>query len=356
MEYLAASNSGSAALFAAAIALGLIATVACVSVLRARRETQIIARIARERARRMSDLLRTIGMAEKMAGLGIWQYDPSTGAQQWSLGMRRMFGVQHDEPFVEGDAETLLYANDVDLIGNVTKRASVQGPFAMSFEINGASSDPRTVSVEACNLRGDSGEVSRVVAVLRDVTDEKERERELEFSRQIAVQEARRARDLADTDPLTGLANRRRVMAELDRLIMNARHSEGSLVLVLFDIDHFKLVNDTHGHPQGDKVIKNVARIALQQAREGDLVGRVGGEEFVWIVPGANQEFARKMTERLRDAIARGSSVGEVPSVTISIGYADWQAGDTSLTLFARADTALYDAKKTGRNKVCMAA
>ena len=145
-------------------------------------------------------------------------------------------------------------------------------------------------------------------------------------------------------------------MTELDQMIMNARHSDSSLVLVVFDIDHFKQVNDTHGHPQGDKVLKNVARISLQQARDSDLVGRVGGEEFVWIVPGASRDFARIMTERLRDAIARGSSVGDVPPVTISAGYAEWQVGDTSLTLFARADSALYDAKNSGRNRVCMAA
>ncbi len=338
------------------MALSCIALVACLSVFKARRETQSIARIARARANRMSDLLRTIGMAEKIAGLGIWQYDPNTGAQQWSLGMRRLFGVSHDEAFVEGDAETLLYANDVDLIGQVARRANLDEPFDLSFDILGLCGEPRSISVEACNLRGRGGEVSRVVAVLRDVTDEKERERELEYSRHAAVQEARRARNLADTDPLTGLANRRRVVAELDRLIMNARHSEKSLVMVIFDIDHFKKVNDTHGHPQGDKVLKAVARIALQQARDTDLVGRVGGEEFVWIVSGASDNFARIMTERLRDAIARNSGVGDVSPVTASVGYATWQPGDTSLTLFARADEALYNAKNTGRNKVCMAA
>ncbi|MEL7190543.1 MAG: sensor domain-containing diguanylate cyclase, partial [Pseudomonadota bacterium] len=328
----------------------------CISVFKARRETQMIARLARKRAKRMSELLRTIGMAEKISGLGIWQYDPTTGAQEWSLGMRRLFGVRHDDPFVEGDAETLLYANDVDLIGNVARRANLNGPFALSFDVQSASGEPKTISVEACNLRAKTGEVSRVVAVLRDVTGEKERERELEYSRQAAVQEARRARDLADTDPLTGLANRRRAMTELDQMIMNARHSDGELVLVVFDIDHFKQVNDTHGHPQGDKVLKNVARISLQQARDSDLVARVGGEEFVWIVPGASRDFASMMTERLRAAIAQGSSVGAVPPVTISVGYAEWQAGDTSLTLFARADSALYDAKNSGRNRVCMAA
>lgn len=353
---LASGIAGSGTLLAVSVVLAFAAFAAFVSVLKSRRETQQVARIARRRAMRMNDMMRTLRMAEKIAGLGIWQYDPATGAQQWSNGMRRLFGVQRDIPFIEGDAETLLYANDVDLIGNVTKRAAEKEPFTLVFDILDHQGLPRTLSVEACNLFGRGGEVSRVVAVLRDITDEKERERELEFSRRIAVKEARRARDLADTDPLTGLANRRRVMAELDQMILKSRRADEALVLVVFDIDHFKAVNDTHGHPKGDKVLKRVSYIASQQAREGDLVGRVGGEEFVWIVPGAGESFARAMTERLREAIERGSFVGDIPPVTISVGFASLEPDDTSLTLFARADRALYDAKRTGRNKVCMAA
>lgn len=350
------SPSGSGLLLVAAILIGVVAVAAIASVLKARRETQSIARIARNRATRMGELMRTIRMAEQIAGLGIWQYDPATGAQQWSHGMRRLFGLNSDDMFMEGDAETLLYAHDIDLIGNVSKRASCTDPYTLTFDILDHSGQPQTLSVEACNLRGRGGEVTRIVAVLRDITDEKEREREIEFSRQAAIKEARRARDLAGTDPLTGLANRRRVMSELDQLLLGARKNDSDLVLVTFDLDHFKRVNDTYGHPQGDKVLKRVAHIAVQEAREGDVIGRVGGEEFVWILPGAGSTLASKITERLREAMARGSSVDDLPAVTASIGYAALQPGDTSLTLFARADQALYQAKNSGRNMVCMAA
>ncbi len=336
--------------------LGLVALVAVLGVMMARRETRFAARVARQRARKMNELWRTVRMAESIAELGVWQYDPSTGEQRWSDGMRALFGIDHDDPLLEGDAETLLFANDIDLIDGVTEHRDAREPFELRFDIVGYDDMPRSISVQACNLPNSSGGVSRVVAVVRDVTDQVERERRLEQSREIALTEAHRARELASTDPLTGLANRRRIMAALDKIVVHSHRYDEPLSLIVFDIDHFKSVNDTHGHPEGDRVLKRMAEIALRQARDSDLVGRVGGEEFVWIVPGADEGLARIMAERLRQAIAAGSAVGSVPAVTASVGFAELTRDDTALTLFARADKALYDAKDSGRNRVRMAA
>ena len=297
-----------------------------------------------------------VRMAESIAGIGLWQYDPATGAQEWSNGMKVLFGISPDEPFVEGDAETLLYANDIDLIGQAMAKSEETEPYTLTFEVYGYDAVARAISVRACNLFGADGKVCRIVAVVRDSTNQARREKELEISRVQAMNEAAQARELAETDALTGLANRRRVMVELDQLLVDARSNDGTLALVIFDIDHFKSVNDSYGHPAGDSVLRRVAQIALAQAREGDVVGRVGGEEFVWIVPGAQAESARVMTERLRQAIAQSSAVDGVPPVTISLGYTAFQPSDTSLSMFARADGALYDAKHSGRNRVHMAA
>lgn len=339
-----------------AAGLALIAMVSVGGVIVARRSARDAARVARQRGHAMNELLRTVRMAESIADLGVWQYDPNTGEQQWSDGMRRLFGVDHDDEFVAGDAETLLFANDIDLISHVSRQASERSPFTLHYDIHGYDGVPRSISVQACNLFGQGGKVVRVIAVVRDVTDQMSRERALEDSRQAAVLEAHAARELAETDPLTGLANRRRVMKELDRLILDARDFGQPLVLLVFDIDRFKAVNDTHGHLEGDKVLQNVARIAGEFTRSGDVVGRVGGEEFVWILPEVNQLLAEQMAERLRQAIAQGSSVGAVPNVTISVGLAQLRGKDTSLTLFSRADNALYDAKEGGRNLVKLAA
>ncbi|MEM7689952.1 MAG: GGDEF domain-containing protein [Pseudomonadota bacterium] len=347
---------GDATLLVLASVLALVAMASVVGVITSRRAARDAARLARQRGRAMNELLRTVRMAESIADLGVWQYNPISGEQQWSDGMRSLFGVEHDDEFVAGDAETLLYANDIDLIGHVMRHGSERAPFTLHYDIHGYDGIPRSISVQACNLFGQGAKVVRIIAVVRDVTDEKSRERALEDTAKAAALEARAARELAETDALTGLANRRRVMAELDRMIVDARQLAEPIVLVVFDIDRFKRVNDTHGHLEGDKILQRVAQIACGFTREGDVVGRVGGEEFVWIVPGANQLLGEQMAERLRQSIAQGSGVGAVPNVTISVGLAQMRRGDTSLTLFSRADNALYEAKNGGRNLVRLAA
>ncbi|MEL6238312.1 MAG: GGDEF domain-containing protein [Pseudomonadota bacterium] len=347
---------GSDTLLLMAVVLAVIAFVSLFGVISARRETREVARIARRRANSMNELLRTVRMAENIADLGVWQYNPATDEQQWSDGMRQLFGIDHLDEFVAGDAQTLLFANDIDLVSHVRQRSDERSPYTLRYDIHGYDGAPRSISVQACNLFGENGAAVRVVAVVRDVTDEVSRERALENSRRAAMHEAREARHLAETDPLTGLANRRRVMSVLDGLILKARDESLPLVLILFDIDRFKQVNDTFGHLEGDKVLQRVAQLAQSQAREMDLVGRVGGEEFVWIAPRTNQVSAEQVADRLRQSIALRSAVGEVPGVTISIGLAQLRPSDSSLTLFARADEALYSAKQAGRNAVKLAA
>ncbi|MBD2841374.1 GGDEF domain-containing protein [Erythrobacter rubeus] len=347
---------GSDALFIACAVLLFIAVIALVATRMARQEARFSAQLAGLRGQRMDQLIRTVSLAEDIAGLGIWQYDPATGSQQWSNGLRRIFDVPEDEPFLEGDAETLLLANDIDLVGAIKERLAEVGPYDLRFDMMGLDGRARSLAVEACNLRDDEGKTTRVIGVVRDVTDQIARVRQLEFSRAVAQREARRAQELAQTDPLTGLANRRSLMGQLDEMILKARRISKPLVLIVFDIDHFKTVNDTYGHLAGDKVLQTIARIAKDQAREADIMARVGGEEFVWVVPGADESSARVMSERLRHAIANDSATETVPSVTISAGLAELTQGDTSLSLFARADSALYAAKGAGRNQVRMAA
>lgn len=347
---------GETTLVVACIALVLVCLALVAALFASRRDTRFAAQIARDRAQKIDRLVRTARLAEEMAGLGIWQCEPETGRQTWSDGLRKIFGVEGDEPLVEGDAETILFANNIDLVRAVRERLDEDGPYELHYEMYGFDGEWRAIAVKACNLKSDAGEIERVVAVVRDETERVERVRELEFSREAAVREASRARELASTDPLTGLANRRSVMDRLDHLMLEARRSSSPLVLVVFDIDHFKAVNDTYGHLEGDKVLKKVAAIAEAQAREGDVIGRVGGEEFLWVVPGATETIARVMSERLRHAIASGSGTERVPPVTISAGIAELEPHDTSLTLFARADSALYDAKAKGRNRVQLAA
>ena len=347
---------GSDVLLATCIMLFVTTVLAVTAFGLGRRKTAFAANLARRRGERLNQYMRTVRLAEEIACLGIWQYDVRTGDQQWSNGLRAIFGVHHSDPFMEGDAETLLFANDVDLVGAVRARMDEQRPYDLEFELYGFDACARTVSLTVANLRGRDDRVHQIVAVARDVTREVSRKRELEFSRQAAVREADKARELAETDALTGLANRRKVMDGLDRLIVQVRGDTRPLALIVFDIDHFKQVNDTHGHAAGDAVLKKVAAIASDQARQGDIVGRIGGEEFVWIVPGATNATGRLMSERLRLRIAQESATDIVSAVTISAGIAELLPDDSSLSLLARADKALYAAKGDGRNRVRLAA
>lgn len=342
--------------FGAFAVAAVAVSVMLVLILTARRTRRFAENEARKSANLFDEFTQTVDVVEDIAGIGVWQYDPVSGVQYWSKGLRRLFGITHSEPFAEGDVETLLLANNVDLIGSVSERLGETDCYNLYFDIYGFDGMRRSLCVQARNLCETGHTAKRVVAVVRDITEQIERERELEGSRNAAVLEASRALKLAETDPLTGLANRRRIMERLDRLIMEARQDGSALALIMFDIDHFKQVNDTYGHLAGDEVLKRIARLAEAQTREGDIVGRVGGEEFVWVVPGASEGLARVMSERLREAVCAGSSTDIVPAVTMSAGFAELYGGDTSLSLFARADSALYEAKNAGRNQVRMAA
>ena len=145
-------------------------------------------------------------------------------------------------------------------------------------------------------------------------------------------------------------------MAALDRSILGAERSGKPCSIVMFDIDHFKEVNDQNGHAVGDKVLVRVAQIALRHARDGDLVGRIGGEEFLWLLSDCDEREAVDAAERLRWAVEAGTHSQPIPDVTISAGHATHEAGEGALSLFARADAALYGAKRAGRNQVARAA
>ena len=153
---------------------------------------------------------------------------------------------------------------------------------------------------------------------------------------------------LAERDTLTGVYNRRR-MNELLRYELSKRRTESNLVLLMYDIDHFKRVNDTFGHDTGDKVLKSLTDCVQGMVRSADTLSRWGGEEFLCLLTHTNIEQARIVAERIRKNVEQ-TSFGQVGRVTISIGITAALSTDTPDTLFARADKALYAAKHAGRN------
>ena len=153
------------------------------------------------------------------------------------------------------------------------------------------------------------------------------------------------------TDPLTGIANRRRLDDELDRLMAQAHRYEQPLSVVVIDLDHFKRVNDTFGHDTGDQVLVETVERVAACTRGADLLGRWGGEEFLLVAPHTGHRDACALAERCREAIA-ASPMDEAGAVTASFGVATLDADDDARALIRRADLALYTAKQEGRDRV----
>jgi diguanylate cyclase (GGDEF)-like protein len=156
----------------------------------------------------------------------------------------------------------------------------------------------------------------------------------------------------ASIDGLTGLANRATAMDRLHSMLEQTSITENGAVLLL-DIDHFKTINDQLGHAAGDECLRKIGEIIRNTVRGGDTAGRIGGEEFLVVMPGASRDIALTVGERLRLAVALGGMrYANGQPVTTSIGAAAAHVGDTAETLLARADRGLYEAKRQGRNRL----
>ncbi|MCA1633195.1 MAG: diguanylate cyclase [Acidobacteria bacterium] len=175
----------------------------------------------------------------------------------------------------------------------------------------------------------------------------------IERTRQLVAhkQSLDRVRVEADRDFLTGLANRRRFRRALEQEIERFRRYNVPCALVLLDVDHLKKVNDAHGHPAGDRVIRAVAGALTELSRDNDTAARLGGEEFALLLAGVDSEKAIAAAERLRLAVS-SQTLEEIGQVTISLGVAACPAhAGTERELFSLSDSALYRAKSGGRNR-----
>ena len=162
---------------------------------------------------------------------------------------------------------------------------------------------------------------------------------------------------LAGTDSLTGVANRRQLTIATEKELSRVRRYGHSFSMLLLDIDHFKQVNDTYGHPVGDRVIVTMTDTIQSLLRRGDSLGRLGGEEFVVLLPHTNSDKALLVAERIRQRVAQiAITVPEATIyITVSIGVATYLESDRSIdNILKRADDALYEAKNQGRDRVVL--
>lgn len=200
-----------------------------------------------------------------------------------------------------------------------------------------------------------TGEFAGTIAVITDLSRQKSIEEELRRTKHSLEKAFAREQELANTDTLTGIHNRRSLFEFAERKLAIAIRYKQSLATMMFDIDHFKNVNDTYGHSIGDLILREVTRIVKDELRKADTFGRYGGEEFIVLLPMTSAKQAYSLAERIRHKVASlkvPSEKGEV-SITLSIGVVELSHNareENPEDIFRRADIAMYAAKASGRN------
>ena len=231
-----------------------------------------------------------------------------------------------------------------------------------SIRLNTGYHQVSTFTVNATPIVARADEIRGALVTFNDVTEVEIKNAELrnalvklEKSKQEITRQNEELEYLATRDPLTGSLNRRSFFNGFETVFEQATLNQTDLTCIMTDIDHFKSVNDTHGHGVGDEVIKYLANVLSDHARPNDLVGRFGGEEFCIVMPTTNMETAMRIAEEICEAIDRGenTSFGDKCSITASFGVASITSGSRKPNdLVEQADKALYYSKQNGRNQV----
>ncbi|MCO6059409.1 diguanylate cyclase [Pseudomonas sp. MOB-449] len=258
-----------------------------------------------------------------------------------SAGIVEVFEVEPEA--VRVDAVGLLervHPDDMERVqGSIRRSAESLAPWREDFRVLLPRKGLRWLRGESVPERGDDG-VVLWHGYISDITGLKLVEQEL--------------RALSVTDALTGVYNRRYFQERLDLEIARAERREGPLALVMLDVDHFKQINDSHGHEAGDRVLKALCLRVGERLRRIDVLCRLGGEEFVVLCPDTNVEQAALVAQALWQSLTRENVAG-VGQVTASFGCAGWRDGESADDLLRRVDAAVYAAKQAGRNQIRIA-
>ncbi|NDV20778.1 diguanylate cyclase [Pseudodesulfovibrio sp. JC047] len=283
-----------------------------------------------------------LALATKAGNIGIWEWDLATDDLNWDPKMKDLYKVSPDE--FHGVYETWrsrvhpddLIQAEQQLASCIEKRGQIE------FEFRIIHPDKSVHVMQSAGLvQTDENDAPlRMIGVNRDITDQRHMEKEL--------------RRLASTDPLTGAYNRRYFMKRLTDEFQRCKRYRTTMVLLSLDIDHFKNINDSFGHPAGDDVLKSLVARCKDILRTTDVFGRIGGEEFLAAVTQTGIIAGEKTAERLRKRIEqeRVETHGAIITYTVSIGITEIRDDDESIeNLLKRADDALYKAKNSGRNQ-----
>ncbi|MFO1327855.1 MAG: diguanylate cyclase [Rubrivivax sp.] len=301
---------------------------------------------------------------DAMASLALLQQHPAARGELVALCAGRVHAALHQTARAIAAYEACLQASDrprlqLDAARELAPLLARAGRWRRAYDCQQQAEALRhRLQQEEGERRLRGLEVQHRLA-LREQQIEQERERLREQAAYVERLERlnREITELSVRDPLTGQYNRRHADAELARALSRVARGDDTLVLALLDIDHFKQVNDRHGHAAGDAVLRRVAACVAAGLRGADLLARFGGEEFVLLFPGARLDAAALACERIRVAV-EALALDDVAAglrVTVSIGVAAAHAGQDADALLHAADERLYAAKHAGRNRVLRA-
>jgi diguanylate cyclase (GGDEF)-like protein/PAS domain S-box-containing protein len=254
--------------------------------------------------------------------------------------------LNYDEKEILGkDILRFLYPDSRDLLSENLRKLYDRKPFEFPLELRMVHKNEEGIYMETLLTLIQYEDNPAILITLRNITERKKAEAEL--------------KRLVITDDLTGLYNQRYFYTQLTKEVERAKRHNRPLSLLLIDVDLFKEFNDTYGHWEGDFVLKKIGELLMKNVRDIDIAFRYGGEEFTVILPETNHEDAMIVAERIRKAVARTlfypftlDGQPDIVSKTVSIGSTEFHQEDTLKSFLKRADNAMYQAKKSGRNVV----
>jgi len=286
------------------------------------------------------------GFAEEATAYGGWELELPSGACVWSEGLYRLHGVDPDrfDPSSIESISELIHPDDLAAFHRSAEQTvATREPQPLQYRIVRPDGEVRTVVSRGTFLPGAGDRPDRIVGSTEDITGRLSYEGRLWH--------------LANRDPLTGLFNRRRFREELARETASALRRGEDAALLIFDIDSFKDINDSLGHPAGDELLARMGEYLKGRIRATDTLARIGGDEFALILPGCDLREAREMAENLLTDMANGPSAtiaGKARPVTAGVGVAPFgpESEHTAEQLLVEADIALYRAKAIGPARV----
>jgi len=324
----------------------LIAVISLVGLYAFQGHQRKFERQAAEAAAALQQSAERLQLATEASGVGVWDYDLVTKALVWNDAMYGIYGI--DRAAVSSLYEAWhnsVLPEDMPEQAAALQAAIEQGaPYTPCFRIRRGDGALRYIQARARIYSDADGKPVRLVGTNEDITEHRTLLGKLELQ--------------ANQDYLTGLSNRRHFMAQGEIELARVQRYGESLSAFMLDIDHFKNINDTHGHKAGDIVLQQLGHLLRETLRTVDIIGRIGGEEFAILLPETGLQEAVEIAERLREIIAHSDVIldaGLPLHFTVSIGVATLKDKGVNLDILLNlADKAMYQAKGSGRNRVCV--